>query len=403
MKKHNLLALLLSTALLTSSILCGCETPSDETVTPQESSESKETETEAPDTSAAARLDITAYHGMTADVPYRLEFASNGDGTCIVNRVDVNILYEKPFTLSIPEKSPEGDTVIGMNTNSLSCLPQYLLPEDYDRLCQAVGAVIKDGAEGFYMKKFQAYYVHMSRANCKSDSEWAAQVEKFPALAVGDIYLLDPTATPIELAKEAAVMYGVQGCDPVALYDMARNVQKQIDKLEHPESVPSVEAAFNAGGQYIEAIEWPATVRILDSACLGGCTSLQELSLPSAVESLASDCIINAVSLKRITLSRPVNIQPNAENYYAVSTVLQAFRMCLTGAPALEELELRMTAAELYAWIMELSADEAPAMTDALISDLETRLSGVFSECIQATAHEQLTVRCSDHVFTLKK
>ena len=47
--------------------------------------------------------------------PYSLEFTSNEDGTCYVSRLYLNNRYETAFDIIIPETSPAGDTVTGLD------------------------------------------------------------------------------------------------------------------------------------------------------------------------------------------------------------------------------------------------------------------------------------------------
>ena len=71
------------------------------------------------------------------NIPYDLEFISNGDGTCYVSEVMVHADCTTPFTLQIPETSPEGETVVAVklmgkfSTLQVAGLPRVVLKDDW--------------------------------------------------------------------------------------------------------------------------------------------------------------------------------------------------------------------------------------------------------------------------------
>ena len=65
---------------------------------------------------------------LAENKPYSLEFTSNGDGTCYVSKLYLNNQYQTAFDIVIPEKSPAGDVVTGIQwgdslTPTLDVLP----------------------------------------------------------------------------------------------------------------------------------------------------------------------------------------------------------------------------------------------------------------------------------------
>lgn len=75
--------------------------------------------------------------------PYSLEFTSNGDGTCYVSRLYLNNQYETMFDVIIPEKSPTGDVVTGIDlgdslTNPHDVVPKYLIWERAAKIADQV-------------------------------------------------------------------------------------------------------------------------------------------------------------------------------------------------------------------------------------------------------------------------
>ena len=66
---------------------------------------------------------------LAENKPYSLEFTSNGDGTCYVSHLYLNNRYETAFDVTIPEKSPAGDTVTGIDLGDSLTFPGEMLPK----------------------------------------------------------------------------------------------------------------------------------------------------------------------------------------------------------------------------------------------------------------------------------
>lgn len=92
---------------------------------------------------ASCMLSCLVLHSCTnlsappENIPYDLEFISNGDGTCYVSEVMVHADCTTPFTLQIPETSPEGETVVAVklmgkfSTLQVAGLPRIVLKDDW--------------------------------------------------------------------------------------------------------------------------------------------------------------------------------------------------------------------------------------------------------------------------------
>lgn len=86
---------------------------------------------------------------LAGNKPYSLEFTSNGDGTCYVSRLYLNNQYKTAFDIVIPEKSPAGDTVTGIDLgNSLTdpgdVVPLFLTKNQIDEILIQVEADYPD-------------------------------------------------------------------------------------------------------------------------------------------------------------------------------------------------------------------------------------------------------------------
>lgn len=98
--------------------------------------------------------------------PYSLEFTSNGDGTCYVSRLYLNNRYETAFDIIIPETSPAGDVVTGIDlgdslTNPLDVAPLYILWERVETIVAQVKAEYPNALGGmvdkWWMNVYQEY------------------------------------------------------------------------------------------------------------------------------------------------------------------------------------------------------------------------------------------------------
>lgn len=82
---------------------------------------------------------------LAENKPYSLEFVSNGDGTCFVSRLYLNNRYNTPFDVIIPERSPAGDIVTGIDlgdsiTDPSDVIPKYLIWERASKIATQVKA-----------------------------------------------------------------------------------------------------------------------------------------------------------------------------------------------------------------------------------------------------------------------
>lgn len=82
---------------------------------------------------------------LAENKPYSLEFVSNGDGTCFVSRLYLNNRYNTPFDVIIPERSPAGDIVTGIDlweslTDPYDVIPKYMTRERAEQIRNQVEA-----------------------------------------------------------------------------------------------------------------------------------------------------------------------------------------------------------------------------------------------------------------------
>ena len=119
------------------------ETTNQETTTTQETTTPEET---LPEELTEEDLYPESIKQLLAEnKPYSLEFVSSGDGTCYVSKLYLNNRYETEFDVIIPEKSPAGDVVTGIDlgdslTNPEDIIPKYMTKSQMDKVLIQVKA-----------------------------------------------------------------------------------------------------------------------------------------------------------------------------------------------------------------------------------------------------------------------
>ncbi len=209
-------------------------------------------------------MDLQTYQGMAPDIPYTLSYRSNGDGTCIVDGITVNILYYKgTFTIEIPETSPEGDTVIGVLVGSTYNIPAYLLAEDFEKIQAAALAYYNGDDNNFYYKQFMSYFGLYSADLAETPEQREKFISWYPLCEYIPVYVFDPTATSIEWAirsrdlAEMAPWYTAEWC----YYDIAmtRTIAESIGVTD-----PVLEkalAAHSGSFENVSEIKLPKTLK----------------------------------------------------------------------------------------------------------------------------------------------
>ncbi|MBQ7392298.1 MAG: hypothetical protein IJV73_06385 [Clostridia bacterium] len=103
---------------------------------------------------------------LAENQPYSLEFTSNGDGTCYVSRLYLNNRYKTAFDIIIPEKSPAGDTVTGIDlgdslTSPNDIVPRFLTQNQVNEILTQVKADYPDLENGdvdrWWINAYQKY------------------------------------------------------------------------------------------------------------------------------------------------------------------------------------------------------------------------------------------------------
>ena len=155
-------------------------------------------------------LTQSAFSGMQAQEvfapgePYRLYFASNGDGTCTLAYVTANPAFVGEYEIEIPATSPDGDVVTAIDIEQptgkegqIANFPYVLTAETMDDL---LNTAKENGISDFAYNKMTAYYLHLSTAGM-DERGYLELVKAYPIAALGDIYVYDRYANEAEANK----------------------------------------------------------------------------------------------------------------------------------------------------------------------------------------------------------
>ena len=211
--------------------------------------------------------------------PYNFVFGSNGDGTCYVKEIRVDKDYSGDIHLVIPEKAPNGDTVVeirnfcGLNGSATTQnVPVYLTFESMNAIVNKIenaSDVTKTEKHGFTVgvnrerdaKIFKAFYGEKISENGKG------------------FYELEPFVSFSEMDRLAIILnvyaYSEEDC--------YNDTVKFLDSLAGEKEDKSIQAreAFKYlyhVGDRITEITLPSTVKKIGYGAFDGCDNLKKVN-----------------------------------------------------------------------------------------------------------------------------
>lgn len=131
---------------------------------------------------------------------YELRYSSNGDGTCYVSDIVTRVDVAEPYTLEIPEKSPDGETVVAVKPQHqldglpVRNVPLIILKEDFEAMCQKAK---ENGMDDFSYSQMNAYFLHLTLEGLSERSR-AELLDTYPCVEYADVYVFDTTASSPE-------------------------------------------------------------------------------------------------------------------------------------------------------------------------------------------------------------
>ena len=175
MKKTKLLLFVLLVLLCGCLLFCGCEKADvspDEPETPDEPGTPNEPENDL----------------------YTFEFISDGNGTCRITNIIFLRECTEDFTLVIPEKSPEGDVVVGLidwlereTTNYLyRNIPRLLTEKSYNEL---LAKLQSNGIPEDQLNIFMDYYYRLDLSSIENEEDKRCWLVECPPAQFAVLYL----------------------------------------------------------------------------------------------------------------------------------------------------------------------------------------------------------------------
>ena len=241
----------------------------------------------------------------TQKAGYELSYTSYGDGTCYVSGVTLteNLedgVYIAYFNLTIPEKSPAGDTVIAYDTLDLAyqLVPRVISEEDFlEHIDAPMKQKVENGElEEFYYKKTLTYFKDMRLEDKTTERAIAQLLDEYPIAAVTNLYVLASDVTEEELAWLADYIGTYTNYSATQHY---ADVQKllEIGKTHNIEN-------YNKGitlpvkTDIITSIVFSEGVTTISPYAFSGCVALKDIQLPTTLKSLGTDAFAGCRNLE---------------------------------------------------------------------------------------------------------
>lgn len=221
--------------------------------------------------------------------PYNFIFGSNGDGTCYVKEIRIDKDYSGDIHLVIPEKAPNGDTVVEIqnafgfkSSDTKQNLPIYLTFESMNSIVSEIeGSTIDTVTEnGFTIgqnkerdaKIFKAFYM-----------------EKISENGLG-YYELEPYITFEETLRLSGILnayaYNEEDCynDTIKFLDSVTSSEEDKNLLARE----AFRLRYHVGEKITE-ITLPSTVKMIRIGAFDGCKNLEK------VNGISDDCKLGVI------------------------------------------------------------------------------------------------------------
>ena len=251
--------------------------------------------------------------------PYELVYTSNGDGTCVLSAVYVRAELESR-ELIVPELSPDGDKVVGINIASGNDLfPAIIAKETFEHKIATEEAkeILSDIDFVLLTRSFFKEYSLECDAAKNNESMRNAWLEQYPVLEKTDIVifagqdykavsyvsgLLDKIGFDTEDRKAASTEIS-ELCEGIENWELLERAKypssvDSFSKIILPEGIKSV-SMFGASG--IESISLPDSVSAIEIYAFAGCEKLSFVEIPATVSQMGEDVFKGCENLANIT------------------------------------------------------------------------------------------------------
>lgn len=190
---------------------------------------------------------------------YDLYYTSNGDGTCYVSDIAVHADVTEDFTLIIPKKSPDGETVVAVKLEGKLTrfqpaeLPRVVLVEDWNGFLSS----FKNAENQGLSDEIASLYSQYSPAYETDPEQRQKLLEMYPLAEHTDLYILSHTPSTLLTVKSMGDAYTV------------------AQRISYDQKVIAY-AEANLSGDALN--------KTLDTVLYHGCEYMKHLSLPATVK-----------------------------------------------------------------------------------------------------------------------
>lgn len=210
---------------------------------------------------------------LDTDEPYIIEYTSNGDGTCRATSIKMNSAYRNEFILKIPEKSPEGDTVVAIDWGEAfddvsHAVPKYIVSDIFKTIKDSVS---DDPKSTFLFNKLTAYYSYQNPDVQTSEKVIEAMLKTFPVTEYMPIYVLDEIASACDKAELIRTFDKFSNTDIEfkEYYQFYKNLRdlglsnEKIDEFYGDAPIPQ----YGNYSTYAIAVMLPASLKSIGEGC----------------------------------------------------------------------------------------------------------------------------------------
>ena len=351
----------------------------------------KDQDADSDATTSAATTDVAPAPVTPDDELYSFEFVSNGNGTCYVSKIVTDPSNTEEYTLTVPEKSPAGDTVTEIRCEPFSMLvPMMLTENDMNEIEASLQAAVKDGRmPEFYYMKLMTYFSYRGLTYTEYDKTLERWLNTYPIIEETNIAVFDRSAEKTEEQWIAAQLVTYANYDYAKLCEDYNNLKTIAEngsfenKAAVLQSLPALPTAID---NHIVSIRIPDTVEKMDLELLRSCSYLQELILPACVKTVPEEAFSNKFSLKKLVLSEGITEIGNEaffscaslEEVVLPSTLTKIGDQAFYGCTALTNVQIPNSVTSLGARAFA----NCLALENVILStSLEAIGAGAFLEC----------------------
>ena len=221
---------------------------------------------------------------------YSLEYVSNKDGTCYVNKIITEYVTNVSYDLIIPDVSPNGDKVTEIVASLYKTLaPSILIEEDYNKILSTLQKKVETAEISNFdvSKYFASRYVKISISEMSNDETINRVKEKYPfSHCMTDFYAYDPGDID---GYNAASDFLKEYAD----YDITQlkdTYQHLYETCESKLSDPLLKE---------EVLSWLSRNTPLDAYGYGNC--MKSIRLPENLDKMPTGIYQNCIHLTEIT------------------------------------------------------------------------------------------------------